>query len=295
MSTAFTSALYSPFLYASSMILASFVYYTYTTQSCSSNKETSHEDHADHEEITSPSLQHLISVWQQNHYYPFLHNTIRSNILLRDLLEESCAIDNWKVLVSLGRKTACNVHETVFAQQLSQCAYHYESCKLLFPLLWDNMEIHQLLAHMKDFFKSATKYGLRVSCSKDAIQNDFTVHTDVFQGKVLVIVIPGTSDFQIIVMTYTQHCTLHIEAVLTRAGVIYGNQEIQRWEDVNGEPIRLDKKCLSASHVNSETSTIDLREDKLVVKTEYGQMEFRFSYQCKENTQTCMVFDTKRV
>lgn len=63
------------------------------------------------------------------------------------------------------------------------------------------MEVHQLLTHMKDFFKSSTQYGLRVSCSKDAIQNDFNVNTETFQGKVLIIVIPGKADFQIVVMT----------------------------------------------------------------------------------------------
>ena len=296
--TVFPSVLYKSLLGASSIILASFIYYTYTAQTSASNKEALHERNDDDgnnpKQTTPPSLKQLVSSWQQNHDFPFLCNSIRSNALLKDLLKESCAIDNWKVLVSLGHETSLQMHETVFAQLVSKCAYHYESSKLLFPLLWDNMEVHQLLTHMKAFFKSATQYGVRVSCSKDAIQNDFDVNTETFQGKVLIIVIPGTSDFQMIVMTYTQHYTLHIEAVLTRAGVIYGNQEIQRWEDATGEPIRLDKKCICMNHMDSQTSTIDLHDDRLVVKTEYGQTIFPFSYQCTENTQTCMVFDTKK-
>lgn len=79
-----------------------------------------------------------------NHDFPFLCNSIRSNALLKDLLKESCAIDNWNVLVSLGRKTASQMHETVFAQQLSKCAHHYEASKLLFPLLWDAVSIEDM-------------------------------------------------------------------------------------------------------------------------------------------------------
>lgn len=264
------------------VFVCSYLYYQYVIFKNTHQDSNTNEDYSNTHSRTPSKLKYI---WQQGTLFPFLYNYPIQNTLLKSILEENTAVENWKLLVSLGKHTRMHMHETVFEQHISRCAYHHTTSHLLFPILWDNMEVHKLLIHMKYFFKSATPYGVRVSTSKDAIKKDFTIDNRNFQGKLLATVIPGSSDFQIIMMSYTKHYTLQIEGVLTRAGVTYQKKNIQRWKDADGEDRRLDKKCINITHLESQPYEIRLVDNTLIVQTSHYETHFQFTINTQQDSK----------
>ena len=169
----------------------------------------------------------------------YLNASLQSNLNLTFLLQNHSARNNWKALVGMGYRMRDSLHSTVFDQCLSSCANSYASSQLLFPLLWEHMEVWTLLNQMKHFWKNATQYGVRVSTSKFAIKQAFEVSNESFDGYIMIIVIPSTSDFQCLVMTYSHSFQLNHQAVLTRAGILKGSRTVQLWKNANGDKQKL--------------------------------------------------------
>ena len=227
----------------------------------------------------------------------FLYANTQSNLKLRQLLARHSAHDNWVALVQMGDAFRKTMHTTRVHQCLGACASSYASSQLLFPLLWEHMEVWTLLNRMRHFMKNATKYGIRVTTSKCAIKGTMRVSSEVFLGYVLAIVIPSADDFQCVVMTYSTPCKLLHQAVLTRAGVLRASHDIVRWLPTESEhPTTDSPKLPNKIHTKHNRSGLPVnirmsaKGNVLLVSTEDVTIRFPFTVHADERGHPQLVF-----